>query len=104
MRSKGIDNLHIFSHNTKAELIYSSLRSAILHKELKSGDRLNTSQLAKKFSASLGPVREALRTLYEKGLIDYSPHRGYVVYDLSPDETKEIFLIISALISNKMSP
>jgi len=97
MRNKGIDNLHIFSHNTKAELIYNSLRSAILHKELRSGDRLNTSQLAKKFSASLGPVREALRTLYEKGLIDYSPHRGYVVYDLSPDETKEIFLIISTL-------
>lgn len=97
MSNKGIDNLHIFSHNTKAELIYNTLRSAILHKELMSGDRLNTSQLARKFSVSLGPVREALRTLYEKGLIDYSPHRGYVVYDLSPDETKEIFLIISTL-------
>jgi len=97
MRKKGIDNLDTFSHNTKAELIYNALRSAILHKKLKSGDRLNTSQLARKFSASLGPVREALRTLYEKGLIDYSPHRGYVVYDLSPDEIKEIFLIISTL-------
>jgi len=97
MRKEGIDSLHIFSYNTKTELIYNTLRSAILHKELRSGDRLNTSQLAKKFSASLGPVREALRTLYEKGLIDYSPHRGYVVYDLSPDEIKEIFLIISTL-------
>ena len=97
MRKERIDSLHIFSHNTKTELIYNTLRSAIVHRELISGDRLNTSQLARKFSTSLGPVREALRTLYEKGLIEYSPHRGYVVYDLSAEEIKEIFLIISTL-------
>lgn len=97
MTNKYFNNMLPPSYDTKVEVICNTLLSAILHEKLKAGEHLNIGELAKRFATSNGPVREALRTLYTRGLIKYSPHKGYIVYNVDSKEIEKMFLIISIL-------
>jgi len=92
-----IARIRFKKHVTKTEIIYAALRRAIRKGDLRPNQSLNTARLAKQFSVSINPVREALRTLQETGLIKYTPHKGYAVHEPSVSEIKDIFLIFSAL-------
>lgn len=55
----------------KAEAIGLQIEAAILDKVFKAGDRLPSErELQEAFQTSRGSVREALRTLRQKGLLD----------------------------------
>jgi len=73
------------------QLITDALREAILDGELTPGSRLKQVDIAARFSASLIPVREALRTLEQEGLVTIYPNKGAVVSALSVQEIREIF-------------
>jgi GntR family transcriptional repressor for pyruvate dehydrogenase complex len=64
------------------EQIASQIEQQILHGDLRTGDRLPTErELAEKFHASRTAVREAMKTLAQKGLVDMRPGRGTIVID-----------------------
>jgi GntR family transcriptional regulator, transcriptional repressor for pyruvate dehydrogenase complex len=64
------------------ELIAEQIEKRILDGELKSGDRLPTERdLAEQFHASRTAVREAMKILAQKGLIEMRPGRGTIVID-----------------------
>ena len=43
------------------------------------------------------PIREALRLLQADGLVDYRPHQGMIVADISVHEVAKIYLLRSVL-------
>jgi GntR family transcriptional repressor for pyruvate dehydrogenase complex len=64
------------------EQIAEQIEQLILSGKLHSGDRLPTErELAEQFQASRTAVREAMKTLAQKGLVDMRPGRGTVVID-----------------------
>jgi DNA-binding GntR family transcriptional regulator len=79
------------------ERIAASLRTAILHGQLKSSQPLRQDQLAEQFGVSKIPVRKAMVQLRAEGLIVFAPNRGFVVSELSPAEVEEIYMMRMAL-------
>lgn len=68
--------------NKVYEQIAEQIEKLILSGELRSGDRLPTErELAEQFQASRTAVREAMKTLAQKGLVDMRPGRGTIVID-----------------------
>src|SRR5215831_1861530 len=64
------------------EQITIQIEQKILSGTLRSGDRLPTErELAEQFHASRTAVREAMKILAQKGLVDMRPGRGTVVID-----------------------
>src|SRR5215471_15107906 len=70
-------------HSSKVyEQIAAQIEKRILSGELRSGDRLPTErELSEQFHASRTAVREAMKTLAQKGLVDMRPGRGTIVID-----------------------
>lgn len=64
------------------EQIAAQIEQQILRGDLRTGDRLPTErELAEQFRASRTAVREAMKTLAQKGLVDLRPGRGTIVID-----------------------
>lgn len=64
------------------EQIAEQIEKRILSGELRRGDRLPTErELSDQFHASRTAVREAMKTLAQKGLVDMRPGRGTIVID-----------------------
>jgi len=64
------------------EQVAVQIEQRILSGELRSGDRLPTErELAEQFQVSRTAVREALKILAQKGLVDMRPGRGTIVID-----------------------
>ncbi|HUC63045.1 MAG TPA: GntR family transcriptional regulator [Alphaproteobacteria bacterium] len=73
------------------DVIYEWLRTHILSGRLAPGMELRQDLLAKHFSVSRVPVREALSRLQAEGLIVLRPRRGFAVVSLNRSEIIEIF-------------
>ena len=58
------------------DVVFNTLRQAILRGELKPGERLMEIQLANKLGVSRTPVREAIRKLELEGLVLMIPRKG----------------------------
>lgn len=77
-------------HRTKTELALQVLREQIRTGELAPGGRMRLQDLTRELDMSPTPIREALRLLQADGLVDYKPHQGIVVAELSSAEMAEI--------------
>jgi DNA-binding GntR family transcriptional regulator len=82
---------------TTQEAVLVALRHSIATGELRPGERLYQDALAEQMGVSRVPVREALNVLRADGQLEYSPHRGYWVSELSLDAVQEINLIRALL-------
>jgi len=69
---------------TIAARIYDTLAERIITGVLEPGQRLEERDLAERFEVSRTPIREALRGLQERGLVEIMPRRGIVVATISP--------------------
>ena len=58
------------------DVVFNTLREAILKGELKPGERLMELQLAAKLGVSRTPIREAIRMLEQEGLAVTIPRKG----------------------------
>lgn len=58
------------------DVVFNTLRRAILRGELKPGERLMEIQLANKLGVSRTPIREAIRKLELEGLVLMIPRKG----------------------------
>ncbi len=81
------------TRQTAHEFVRSVLRRAILNGELASGSRLVQAELAAMLDVSTTPVREALRDLATEGLVQFDPHRGAIVSELSSEDVHDIYEI-----------
>jgi DNA-binding GntR family transcriptional regulator len=80
-----------------SRVIADALRTAIVEGTLAPGAKLRQDAIARHFSVSAIPVREALRQLESEGWVRVEVHKGATVAPLSADEAREIYEIRSAL-------
>ena len=66
------------------------LSDRIFSGQLKAGERLNESQLARQLEISRSPIREALHSLEEQGIVINKPRRGMFVVNLTDNDVKKI--------------
>jgi DNA-binding GntR family transcriptional regulator len=69
------------------------LRRAIFSGRLAAGARLNEARLSAEIGVSRGPLREALRTLEQEGVVVSSPHRGTYVATATAEEFAQVVAI-----------
>jgi len=69
------------------------LRRAIFSGRLAPGARLNEARLSAEIGVSRGPLREALRTLEQEGVVVSSPHRGTYVATATAEEFAQVVAI-----------
>lgn len=79
------------------EVVFNTLREAIIVGELKPGERLMEVQLAEKMGVSRTPVREAIRKLELEGLVEMLPRKGAHVADLSIKDIMDVLEVRSTL-------
>lgn len=82
-----------FRHRTAQAAVTELLREAILSGEIRPGTRLRQTDVARRFSTSTTPVREALRQLTAEGLLDADAHRGVTVHAPNLSELEQIYEI-----------
>ncbi len=79
------------------ELVFESLREAIITGRLSPGERLMEIQMAEEMGVSRTPVREAIRKLELEGLVVMLPRKGAYVAGLSLKDITDVFEIRGAL-------
>ena len=65
------------------DVVFNTLRQAILKGELKPGERLMELTLAERLGVSRTPIREAMRKLELEGLVVMIPRRGAQVANIT---------------------
>lgn len=70
-------------NHTSAEIATQRLREAILRGDLRPGSKLHQDQLAETLQVSRTPLRTALASLSQAGLVAYESNRGFRVREFS---------------------
>ena len=70
------------------EEVSQYIKETILTGELKPGDRIVESRLAQELGVSQAPVREALRELEFRGLVEQKPFSGTYVKQVTVKEIR----------------
>jgi DNA-binding GntR family transcriptional regulator len=84
-------------HRTKQEFVYRTLREAIMHCDLRPGERLVIDDLARQLDVSIIPVREALQLLQSETLVVNVPYVGATVAPLSRESIIDVFSVLEGL-------
>ena len=79
------------------EMVFESLREAIILGRLKPGERLMEIQLAEEMGVSRTPVREAIRKLELEGFVVMVPRKGAYVAGISVKDIVDVFEVRAAL-------
>lgn len=79
------------------DVVFNTLRSAIITGELSPGERLMEIKLANELGVSRTPVREALRKLEKEGLVITTARRGAEVAPINEKDLKEVLEIRRSL-------
>ena len=72
------------------DVVFNTLRQAILTGELKPGERLMEIHLANRLGVSRTPIREAIRKLELEGLVTMIPRRGAEVAQITEKSMKDV--------------
>ena len=79
------------------DVVFNTLRQAILRGELKPGERLMEIQLANKLGVSRTPIREAIRKLELEGLVLMIPRKGAEVAEITEKSLRDVLEVRRAL-------
>lgn len=79
------------------DVVFKTLRKAILTGELKPGERLMEIHLANRLGVSRTPIREAIRKLELEGLVVMIPRRGAEVAQITEKSLKDVLEVRRAL-------
>lgn len=83
---------------TLPEQIADDIGAAIVRGDIAAGERLREVQIAADYGVSRAPVREAIRLLARRGLVDFYPRRGAYVVEFTTDKILDVFNIMAVLI------
>lgn len=79
------------------DVVFNTLRQAILKGELEPGERLMEIQLADRLGVSRTPIREAIRKLELEGLVVMIPRKGAEVARITEKDLKDVLEVRCAL-------
>lgn len=79
------------------DVVFNTLREAILKGELKPGERLMELQLAAKLGVSRTPIREAIRMLEQEGLAVTIPRKGAEVAKMTEKDMEDVLQVRESL-------
>lgn len=79
------------------DVVFQTLRQAILKGEIRPGERLMEVQLANKLGVSRTPIREAIRKLELEGLVTMVPRKGAEVAQITEKNLKDVLEVRRAL-------
>lgn len=79
------------------DVVFNTLRQAILIGELKPGERLMEIHLADRLGVSRTPIREAIRKLELEGLVVMIPRKGAQVAKITEKNLKDVLEVRRAL-------
>ena len=87
------------------DIVFRTLREAIVTGELKPGERLMEIKLANEMGVSRTPVREAIRKLEQEGLVHLTARKGAEVAPINARDLREVLEIRKALesLASKMA-
>ena len=80
-----------------ADKLISDIRKEVSSGILKPGDQLEVTALAERFGVSRTPIREAIRTLVESGVLETRPRKGSFVRVLSAKQLLDLFQVAAEL-------
>ena len=94
-----IDNLtlNMDAYLPLRDVVFNTLREAILKGELQPGERLMELQLASQLGVSRTPIREAIRMLEQEGLAVTVPRKGAEVARMTLKEMEDVLEVREAL-------
>ena len=72
------------------DVVFNTLRQAILRGEMEPGERLMEIQLADKLGVSRTPIREAIRKLELEGLVKMIPRKGAEVAHITEKDMRDV--------------
>lgn len=87
----------LYQRKVFKDLIRDAIYDAIAEKELMPGDRIIESDWAERLGSSQAPVREAIRDLEGRGVVESIPFKGAIVRSLDMDELNDIHMIRAGL-------
>jgi DNA-binding GntR family transcriptional regulator len=90
------DNRHI-PRIVLSDRVKEYIVEAVLSGELKPGDRIVESSMARQLGVSQAPVREAIRDLVLLGFLETEPYKGTAVRSFTPEELWETYTVRAAL-------
>ena len=79
------------------EVVFNTLRQAIIQGEFQPGERLMEVTLANKLGVSRTPVREAIRMLELEGLVVMVPRKGAEVANITVKDLKDALEVRMAM-------
>ena len=85
------------SLRTSADRVFEALQDAIVRGDIAPGARVSETELAVRFGTSRGPLREALRRLESRRLVERTPHVGIRIASLSHAALIELYYLREAL-------
>ena len=71
--------------------VYEQIKHDIITCILAPGEPLSENQFVDRFQVSKTPIREALTSLVQEGLVEYTPNRGFRVTPIVVTDIQEIF-------------
>lgn len=71
--------------------VYEQIKHDIITCKLAPGEPVSENQFLDRFQVSKTPIREALTSLVQDGLVEYTPNRGFRVTPVSVTDIQEIF-------------
>jgi DNA-binding GntR family transcriptional regulator len=92
-----IPKIKLDNYQPLREVIFETLRNAIVNGDLRPGERLMEVYLAEQMGVSRTPVREAIRKLEADGLVLMEPRRGTRVAEISVKDIVDVLEVRSML-------
>ncbi len=94
---KGDITMAINDYLPLRDVVFNTLRQAILKGELEPGERLMEIQLAQKLGVSRTPIREAIRKLELEGLVVMIPRKGAEVARITEKDMRDVLEVRGTL-------
>ncbi len=94
---ENLTKLNLDNYKPLRDVVFESLRKAIVEGNLKPGQRLMEVQLAEQLGVSRTPVREAIRKLELEGFVIMLPRKGAYVADMSVKDIIDVLEVRGAL-------
>jgi DNA-binding GntR family transcriptional regulator len=76
-----------------SEIAYEKIKEAIIVNELAPGQAVSESQLAERFAMGKAPLRRALASLTQEGLVQPQSRRGYIIEPLTMKDIHDIWAV-----------
>jgi len=90
-------NMNLNEYLPLRDVVFNTLREAILKGDLVPGERLMENTLAEKMGVSRTPIREAIRKLELEGLVTMIPRKGAEVAKITEKDIRDLLEVRATL-------